>query len=38
VELYPHLEADELVAGVRDDWYRRQWDLSRADSFLPTGS
>jgi glutamate synthase domain-containing protein 2 len=37
VELYPHLEADELVAGARDDWYRRQWDLARADSFAPAG-
>jgi len=37
VELYPHLETNELIAGARDDWYRREWDRARADSFIPHG-
>jgi len=33
--VYTLLERGELLDQARDDWYRRQWIQSRADSFSP---
>ena len=32
-ELYPMLEPGELIAGARDGWWRKLWNMARPDSF-----
>jgi glutamate synthase domain-containing protein 2 len=33
-ELYPQLQAGELIAGARDGWWREQWETARTDRFV----
>ena len=32
-ELYPTVEPGELIAGARDELWRKLWGMARADSF-----
>ena len=32
-ELYPQLQAGELIAGARESWWREQWQTARSDRF-----